>query len=114
MLREDNNIPFKINNTVLSKLEALVSNINGVNFGQENYKGNKKKIVAYMYFIIKDHPFIDGNKRTAVLSFVVLTNLNGEKLKINKNELDELAVFIEKTEGDHHEIINMLADFLFE
>jgi prophage maintenance system killer protein len=53
-----------------------------------------------LYFIIKDHPFIDGNKRIASFLFVYFLDKNnyllkpsGEK-KINDNALTVLSLLI--------------------
>ncbi|MFA5361484.1 MAG: Fic family protein, partial [archaeon] len=51
-------------------------------------------------FVIKDHPFVDGNKRTASFLFVYFLDKNnylyresGER-KINDNALASLALLI--------------------
>lgn len=53
-----------------------------------------------MYFIIKDHPFVDGNKRIASFLFVYFLDKNkylyrttGER-KINDNALTALTLLI--------------------
>jgi len=56
----------------LNKVDALVATITQSYFGTEIYSTVEEKAVAYLYFLIKDHPFIDGNKRTASLVFLVV------------------------------------------
>lgn len=65
---------------------------------------------AYLYHIVKNHPFIDGNKRVGAVAALVFLALNGydftapqEKfadfvLSVAKGELDkaDVAVFIRK------------------
>ena len=46
---------------------------------------------AYSYGIIKNHPFIDGNKRTAFVCGVVFLELNGENF--NSSEPEAAFVF---------------------
>lgn len=96
------------------KVDSLVFNINSSFFGQESYKTAEEKAVAYLYFIINDHAFTDGNKRTAVLTFLLVCAIN--KLDYNmKYSLDALAVFIESVEEeDHHKVIKAIAGLLFE
>ncbi|MHB8914120.1 MAG: Fic family protein [Minisyncoccota bacterium] len=68
------------------------------------------------YFLIKDHPFVDGNKRTACLVFSVVCDINQLVPKFGNGNpaLDELAVFIEKIqEQDHHIVIRQIAKLLF-
>lgn len=95
------------------KLESIVATATGSLFGSENYPKPEYKIVAYLYFIIKDHPFVDGNKRIAVYALTVLADINS--LHLRKVNLAELAVFVEKYSAtNHHEFIKRIADIIFE
>jgi len=70
-------------------------------FGKkELYPSLEEKAAHLLYFIIKDHPFVDGNKRIASFLFVYFLDKNdflysktGEK-KINDNALTALAILI--------------------
>ena len=42
---------------------------------------------AYCAGIVKNHPFIDGNKRTGLLCAVVFLGLNGVELAFNEAEI---------------------------
>ena len=95
-------------------IDAVVASINGVYFGQNIYQTAEEKAVAYLYFLIKDHPFTDGNKRTAVLIFEIICRINDLRPNYKDAPLDAVAVFIEKTsEPDHHLVISALAKILF-
>lgn len=113
LLREDNKISFSIPIDAYSKIDSLVSNTVGSNYGSDNYQTIGEKIVAYLYFIIKNHCFVDGNKRTGVLCFKLLCTRNKLNINIPDTELDEVAIFLEKTVGNHQVIIKSVADFLF-
>jgi len=114
LLHERNLVSFPLNQDSANKIDALVSNITGTFYAREIYPSLEQKVVAYLYFIIKDHAFVDGNKRTAILVFKVLCELNDLKIK-SDIALDSLAVFIEKiNESDHQEVIRTLADILFK
>ena len=39
-------------------------------FGKDAYGTVEEKAAHLLYFVIKNHPFIDGNKRTGAFSFV--------------------------------------------
>lgn len=72
-------------------------------------------MIAYLYFLIKDHPFTDGNKRTASLVFLTLCDINALFPRYGDFSLDELAVFIEKAkEVDHQKVIKELAKSIFD
>lgn len=49
---------------------------------------------AYAYSIIKNHPFLDGNKRTGTAATVVFLQLNYVKISFKKGELYSLALAI--------------------
>ena len=47
---------------------------------------------AYLFHIAKNHPFIDGNKRTALASALVFLKLNEIDIDAGENPLVELTV----------------------
>ena len=49
---------------------------------------------AYIYHIIKNHPFLDGNKRTGVVTGLVFLRRNGLIIPWVKDEMADLAVNI--------------------
>ena len=70
---------------------ALATQIQEV-FGQELYSTLEQKAAALMRNIIADHPFIDGNKRTATLAALTLIELNGREFIAKPGELEDFAV----------------------
>ena len=114
LLNEKGLVSFPVTEEAKEKLESLISSVSGSYYGKDAYENNTEKAVACLYFLIKDHPFTDGNKRTAILSFEVLCDLNNLIPKYEGFELDELAVFIEQTKPvDHHLFIKQLAELFF-
>jgi prophage maintenance system killer protein len=107
-------VSFPITEEAKSKVSSLVFTINGSYDGKEFYKTHEEKAVAYLFFIINDHAFTDGNKRTAVLTFLSICKLN-DLVPTEKYPLDTVAVFIESIrEDDHHFVIKTLSGLLFE
>ncbi len=51
--------------------------------GEDVYPTVAEKAANLLYFIIKDHPFFDGNKRIASLLFIVFLTMNEFGLKKN-------------------------------
>jgi death on curing protein len=49
---------------------------------------------AYAYGIIKNHPFIDGNKRTGIVSALTFLEYNGYEINLSQNQLYKLAISI--------------------
>jgi len=93
------------------KLESVLGNLWQTFGGRELYKNLEEKAAHLLYLIIKDHPFIDGNKRIASFLFVYfldknnfLYRANGEK-KINDNTLVALALLIATSDPKDKEIM---------
>lgn len=72
ILYEQKLVSFPLTKDAQNKVDALVTNLLGTYFGNELYPSAEEKAIAYLYFIIKDHPFTDGNKRTATVVFEVV------------------------------------------
>jgi death-on-curing protein len=49
---------------------------------------------AYLFHICKNHPFIDGNKRTAVVAAEIFLNVNGLRLHVSNADLKRLCLGI--------------------
>ncbi len=85
---------------IADAFEGIVKNLYQTFGGKELYKTIEEKAAHLLYFIIKDHPFSDGNKRIASFLFVYFLDKNsflyketGER-KINDNALVALALLI--------------------
>ncbi len=104
------------------KFEAIIKNLYQALGGKELYKTLGEKAANLLYLTIKDHPFVDGNKRIASFLFVYFLDKNkylrretGER-KINDNALVALALLIAVSEPKDKDIIvkittNLLDDF---
>lgn len=49
---------------------------------------------AYLFHIVKNHPFVDGNKRTSAMTAYVFLRLNGLELACSNEELVEQVLAI--------------------
>lgn len=58
------------------------------------YKGVVPKAAILFYLIIKDHPFINGNKRIAVTTLLVFLDKNGYWLRVDPVELYNFAKWV--------------------
>ena len=52
---------------------------------------------AYAYGICRNHPFIDGNKRTALMAAYVFLRMNGHIL--NASEVEAVLIFLRLADG---------------
>lgn len=68
---------------------------------------------AYAFHICQNHPFIDGNKRTALASVLVFLELNGIGISDPEDKLYESMINIasgKMTKEGFAEILRTLAD----
>lgn len=75
-------------------LESAVHRPSAAVFGQEAYPGLFEKAAALLQSLAVNHPFVDGNKRTAWVSCMVFLAINGVQLRpdIDAGERLVLAV----------------------
>ena len=92
----------------IGRLEAVVSVQHQVVFGEELYATVFTKAAALIRGIIGDHPFTDGNKRTAMLAGLTLLEVNGYNFTAQRGELEKFAV---RVATDHLDI-DAIADWL--
>lgn len=75
-------------------LEAAVEAPKTYAFGHEVYPTFIDKAGAYAFGIIKNHAYIDGNKRTACTAALTFLDMNGVSRPCSPEHLEELAVQI--------------------
>lgn len=93
------------------KLEAVLGSIYQTYAGKELYPSLEEKAAHLLYFAIKDHPFVDGNKRIGCLLFLLfliennyLNNRKGER-KVNDTALVALALLIAESKPVQKEVM---------
>ena len=65
-------------------LEGIIGSVYQTAFGEDVYPSVQEKAANLLYFIVKDHPFIDGCKRIAASIFLYFLNKNNT---LSKNSL---------------------------
>jgi prophage maintenance system killer protein len=99
--------------------DALLGNLDQSVFGEPAYPSIEAKAAHLLYFVIKNHPFSDGNKRSGAFLFVDFLNRNGRLLDtnghpvINDIGLAALALLVAESDPAHKEtmirlVMNML------
>lgn len=49
---------------------------------------------AYLFHIVPNHPFVDGNKRTGAAAAIVFLSLNGIELVANGTQLEKIVLAV--------------------
>lgn len=101
------------------KLKGILGNIYQTFDAKEVYPSLEEKAAHLLYFIIKDHPFVDGNKRIASFLFVYFLDKNnflfrqtGER-KISDNTLTALSLLIAISHSEEKEkLIKIITNLL--
>lgn len=98
------------------QLQGILGNISQTFDGNDLYPSVEEKAACLLYFVIKDHPFSDGNKRIGSLLFLLFLDENGllEKSGINDNGLLTLALLIAESDPQQNELlIRLVINLLF-
>ena len=84
-------------------------------FGQVRYKTIFHQAAAYLYLIIKNHPFVDGNKRTALATAVTFLEWNNMVFSpFHEDEVFDFINGLTMVEDDSSTTISNIADWLQE
>jgi death-on-curing protein len=73
-------------------LESAVMRPQTTVFGEDAYPTVLDKAGALMHSLARNHAFVDGNKRTAVVATLLFLEVNGYKDRANDGELVSLAL----------------------
>ncbi|MCL4416284.1 MAG: type II toxin-antitoxin system death-on-curing family toxin [Actinobacteria bacterium] len=78
--------------------------------GKEFYPAIEEKAARQAYGIIRNHPFIDGNKRTGLFVMLVFLELNNIKMYFSQSELVELGMGIAEGKKDSKQITKWIIE----
>lgn len=96
---------------VSHKLASVIGSIEQTFGGKALYPSLEEKAANLLYLVIKDHPFVDGNKRIGSLLFLlylienhIFYNRRGER-KINDTALVALALLIAESKPQQKDVM---------
>lgn len=84
----------------LGLLAAAVARPQATFGGQELYPDIYRKAAALTDSLIRNHPFVDGNKRTGVTAAGIFLRLNGYRLVATNAELEGFALQVARGESN--------------
>ena len=79
-------------------LDSILNNIEQTFGGEPLYKTSEEKAAYLLYFVIKDHPFTDGNKRIGSFMFLLYLKSQNKPIKLNENGLVALALLVAESD----------------
>jgi len=65
---------------------------------------------AYLFHIVRNHPFIDGNKRTGAASAIVFLAMNEIEIEADEEGLVELTLGVASSRTDKPEVAAFFRD----
>ncbi|MGE4472539.1 MAG: RhuM family protein [Sulfuricurvum sp.] len=104
-----------------NEFEGIIRNVYQTFGGDDLLPSVEEKAANLLYYIIKDHPFSDGNKRIGAFLFILFLDKNcarhkkSGELKINDNALVALALMTAKSIPQQKDtVIRLIVNMLVE
>ena len=96
-------------------LEAILGNIDQTMFGEPLYRSREEKAAHLLYFVVKDHPFTDGNKRIGALLLLLYLAREGMARPLDPRALTALTLLIAESAPARKDlmirlVVNLLAE----
>jgi len=92
----------------INLLISAVESPKATMFGQDLYPSIYDKAAAYLYHIVCNHPFNDGNKRTGFGATLLFLKANSIPIIVNKKKYENLVVEVAKGKKTKEEIAYFL------
>lgn len=86
-------------------LAAILANLDQTMFGEPLYPSVEERAAHLLYFVIKNHPFADGNKRSAAFLFLPYLRQEDRPLPLNEQGLTALTLLIAESDPTAKEIM---------
>ena len=96
----------------LALLESAVAAPQASYGGKSVYADLPEVAAAYLFYLCRNHPFMDGNKRAALGACLVFLRLNGIKPKPDAPEWEELTLAVAASALDRDETTTRLRKLL--
>ena len=102
----------------LGKLNGIIAAVYQNVFGTELYPSIEEKTANLLYFLIKDHPFVDGCKRIGASIFLEFLNKNKHLIIDGKQIISDSALvaitlmIVESRPEEKETMVNLVMNFL--
>lgn len=96
----------------IALLESAVAAPQATFGGRSPFKDMTEVAASYLFYLCRNHPFIDGNKRTALGACIVFLRLNGIEPRGDGPEWEALTTAIAASAIDRDEATKRLREIL--
>jgi death on curing protein len=93
-------------------LESAVSQASAQFGGQYLHEDLALMAAAYLFHIVQNHPFADGNKRTGTHAAIVFLELNGISLNLPVDAAEALVLRVAKGQSSKAEIADFFRNLI--
>ncbi len=95
-------------------LDSAVAAPQATMMGKPMFREPVEVAAAYLFYLCRNHPFIDGNKRTALATCLVFLSENGllSKEKLDTDVWEQLVLDVAASRIDREETTKRLAKVL--
>jgi len=76
----------------LGLLQSAIGNVMATFDGAFLHQSLFEMAAAYLFHICRNHPFVDGNKRTAVAAALIFLEMNGVEIDAGEKDFYDLAI----------------------
>ena len=84
----------------IALLESAVAAPQATLDGKALYSDLSEVAAAYLFYLCRNHPFVDGNKRTALAACIVFLRLNGVEPRRDGPDWEGLTLAVAASELD--------------
>lgn len=96
-----------------SLLESAVSAPKATFGGESVYKDVIEIAAAYLFYLCRNHPFIDGNKRVALGTCIVFLRINGFRTKKDGPDWESLTLDVASSQLDRDQTTERLRALVY-
>lgn len=91
-------------------LESAMGNVEATFGGEYLHQTLYEMGAAYLYGICRNHPFVDGNKRTAAAAALTFFDMNGVEIEATEDELYDLVIGVAEGRIDKDAVASFFED----
>lgn len=89
-------------------LDSALAQPQATFFGELLHPAISAQAAAYLYHLAKNHPFLDGNKRTAFATMIAFLRMNGYELNMTEDEAYNMVIQVAQGEMSKEELSSLL------
>lgn len=91
-------------------IESAVNSAFEVYFGVDQYPRLEEKATRLCFALVKNHGFLDGNKRIGVFAMLVFLDINDCSLNLTDDDIVRLGLGVASSELNYEDILRFIEE----